>query len=195
MNGGFSKHKCRLDPISFPPERMKPLRDRALEGRANPKGISYLYVSDNKETALSEVRPWLGSLISLAQFKILRNLTIVHCWTEDRPRRIFFKGIPPEEWDKVVWFDVDRAFSTPVTASDQLAEYVPTQIIAELYKVHGFDGIAYRSAFGRGHNFVLFDIDCVDLINCSLYEVKDISFQFHEAANPYFIKKYHKKSE
>jgi hypothetical protein len=47
-------------PVPFPPERMKPLRDRAQENRANPKGIPFLYLSNHKETAMSEVRPSLG---------------------------------------------------------------------------------------------------------------------------------------
>ena len=44
---------------------MKPLERIALEGRTNPKGIPYLYLSSKKETAMSEVRPWIGGYISL----------------------------------------------------------------------------------------------------------------------------------
>jgi hypothetical protein len=72
-------------PCPYSPERMKPLRDRARENRANPKGIPFLYLSNRKETAMSEVRPWSGSLISLARFKPVRDLTIVHCWVDDEP--------------------------------------------------------------------------------------------------------------
>ena len=56
-------------PCALPPARMAPLKDRAREGRANPKGIPYLYMANRKETVMSEVRPWLGSSVSLAQFK------------------------------------------------------------------------------------------------------------------------------
>ena len=82
---------------AFPPERMKPRRDRAREGRANPQGIPYLYLSTRKETALSEVRPWLRSLISIGQFKIVRQLTIVDFSSDERPRRGRDFVIPPEE--------------------------------------------------------------------------------------------------
>lgn len=41
---------------------MKPLSNSASEGRANPKGIPYLYVATDKETAMSEVRPSLGAI-------------------------------------------------------------------------------------------------------------------------------------
>lgn len=55
-------------PTAYKPERMKPLRDSAREGRANPKGIPYLYIATDKETAMSEVRPWIGSIISAGCF-------------------------------------------------------------------------------------------------------------------------------
>jgi hypothetical protein len=46
-------------------QRMKPRRDRAPEGRVNPKGIPCLYLATTKEAAMSEVRPWMGSYISV----------------------------------------------------------------------------------------------------------------------------------
>ena len=58
----------------YPPERMKPRKNRACEGRANPKGLPYLYLATKRETAMSEARPWIGSHISVAQFKASRDL-------------------------------------------------------------------------------------------------------------------------
>lgn len=52
--------------------RMRPQSDKAIEGRANPTGIPMLYLATSVETSISEVRPWIGSEISVAQFKILR---------------------------------------------------------------------------------------------------------------------------
>ena len=174
-------------PGPFPPDRMRPLRDRAWEGRANPKGIPYLYLSTNRDTALAEVRPWLRSLVSVAQFRVRRELRIVNC-TEDSKRKHFFGGTPIEYWDTAVWCDVDEAFSRPVTPTEEDPDYIPTQIIAELFKVNGFDGVAYRSALGPGHNVVLFDIDVAVLINCSLYQTETLQFGFRECANPYWIR-------
>lgn len=73
-------------PAPHEPQRMKPLLDRAKEGRANPKGISYLYLATQKQTALSEVRPSIGELVSLAQFEIIHDLTIADCSREGYPR-------------------------------------------------------------------------------------------------------------
>jgi RES domain len=181
-------------PGPFPPDRMKPLQDRAHEGRANPKGIAYLYVSTNRDTALAEVRPWMGELVSVAQFRVIRELRVLNC-TEDSKRRHFFGGTPPEYWDTVVWCDIDTSFSRPVTPTNEHADYVPTQIIAELFKVNGFDGVAYRSTLGAGHNIVLFDVGIAHLINCSLFELKGLNFDFRQCANPYFIREVSDKSK
>lgn len=176
----------------FSPERMKPLRDRAREGRANPQGIPYLYLSTRKETALTEVRPWLHSLISIAQFKTARELVIADFSTDERPRRIEY-AIPPEEWDKAVWYAIDQAFRRPIQLElDTPSEYAPTQVIAEFFKGHGYDGIAYQSAFqsadGKGHNLVLFDLDAAELFNCCLEEVTVVNFSFTQVSNHYFVR-------
>ena len=62
-----------------PPERMKPVPGRSVEGRINPKGIPCLYFSTDMTTALTETRPWIGSYVSVAQFAMLRDLTVVDC--------------------------------------------------------------------------------------------------------------------
>ena len=182
-------------PGPLPPERMNPLPRAATEGRANPKGIPYLYLSTDKETAMAEVRPWVGSYISIAQFKTLRDLTIVDCSENRAGRTVYLEEPDPEERARAVWLDIDRAFAKPINPSDQTADYVPTQIISELFKNNGFDGIAYTSALGEGANIALFDLAAAELINCFLYKAAAVSFSFEEAANPYFVRKHYKKDK
>jgi hypothetical protein len=47
----------------LPKELMAPPSQKAKDGRINPCGISYLYLSNNVETAIIEVRPWIGQKI------------------------------------------------------------------------------------------------------------------------------------
>ena len=61
------------------PARMKPLAEKASDGRANSKGIACLYLATKQETAVLEVRPLIGSYISIAQFKVLKDLCLVDC--------------------------------------------------------------------------------------------------------------------
>jgi RES domain len=179
-------------PAPHEPKRMSPRHGRANEGRANSKGIPCLYLASNKTTAIAEARPWVGSFVSVGQFKILRELKIINCTTEKKGYKMYFHEPSPEERKKAVWSAIDKSFSLPVNPSDDVADYVPTQVIAELFKSKGFDGIGYRSALGDGFNIALFDIDSAEIINCFLYAVKKIDFDFSEISNPYFLQRHYK---
>jgi hypothetical protein len=166
-------------PSPFGPDRMKPQRNRAKEGRANAKGIPYLYTATKKETAISEVRPWIGSIVSVAQLRVCRDLRLINCTTDDRGTIYYFEEPEPEEREKQVWRDVDEAFSRPVAPADDVADYATTQIIAEQFRQAGYDGLGYRSSLGPGHNIVLFDIDAANVISCQLVQIKKIALEFH----------------
>ena len=178
-------------PTQYLPDRMKPLPDRATEGRANPKGIPVLYLSTRKKTAMSEVRPWLGSRVSCARFETTRDLKIVDFSVHHGSGFVFYFSEPDaSKREEAVWRQIDRAFSEPTTAADDTADYVPTQVIAELFRNEGYDGIAYKSAFGKkGYNVVLFDPADAELTSCILFEAKSLKFRFKQSGNPYWVEK------
>ena len=64
-------------PIGFSRARMKPVAEYAREGRANSSGIPVLYLASTEKTAISEVRPWVGSEVSVAQFRVTRQLNAI----------------------------------------------------------------------------------------------------------------------
>lgn len=170
-------------PAVHRPERMKPLADSAREGRVNPKGIPCLYLSTDRDTAMAEVRPWLGSYVSVGQFKTLRNLKLIDCSVSHGTSGTFYRKEPDAaEREKAVWGDIDRAFSSPVTEDESTADYAPTQVLAEAFRQHGYDGIVYKSLLGAGLNVALFELDTAELVNCFLYETKSINFAFEEVA-------------
>jgi hypothetical protein len=175
------------NPSPFGPERMKPLVNRSSEGRANPKGISYLYLATQQATAVAEVRPWIGSYVSVAQFALKRAVSVVNFATDDHGI-VLYSGEPePQERERAVWHDIDRAFSQPVTSGDDTADYAPTQVLAEFFRENGLDGVAYGSSLGQGHNLSLFDIGAAVLVNCNLVQIDGVKFDFSVVANPYFV--------
>jgi len=174
----------------YPRERMKPILYSATEGRANPKGIPYLYLATDQKAAMSEIKPWVGLSISVGQFKIKKDLCIIEFteFSHEKFSSIKNKDLPRDEKRKFnVWSDIDNAFSEPVNSSDRQSYYVPTQIIAEFFKSKGFDGIAYKSSLSTGVNIVLFNIGMADLINCHLFEAKSVEFKYEQIANPYCV--------
>ncbi len=169
----------------FSDKRMKPLHDQASEGRINPKGIPCLYLATERDTALAEVRPWIGALITVAQFEVTKDLRVVDCSKHCRHKAPYNLGdLNPAEIETLIWSYIDTAFSRPIQESDQKPEYAPTQIIAELFRVNGFDGIKYQSSLGKGQNLSLFGLNCAKVKSCILYETEKIEFSFSEAANP-----------
>lgn len=176
----------------FSPERMTPLRDRAYEGRVNPKGIPCLYFSSDRDTAMTETRPWIGSCVSVAQFVMLRDLTVVDCSSDSaRGWLVHLNGEPePTKREQHVWGDINRAFSQPVTRNDDVAEYAPTQVLAEAFRIAGYDGIVYGSKLGTGKTVAIFDLATAELANCHLYKVDGVKLDYNMAANPYYLKKY-----
>ena len=178
-------------PGPFPPDRMKPLRDSARQGRVNPPGVSYLYLAGDRRTAMMETRPWIGVMVSVGQFKTVRQLNIVDLSPDKSFKHeiFYFENPSPRVRNQAVLYDVCQAFSEPATSSDERADYVPTQIIADNIKAKGLDGVAYRSSLTEGGlNICLFDVDSARLCNCSLFEVGSIEMEFSEAANPYHIR-------
>ena len=170
---------------------MMPRPDAASDGRANPEGIPRLYMAFDRHTAIAEVRPWIGSLVSVAIMKTVRDLRIVDCRGADDREMIFLEEQPPAaEREAAVWSHVARAFREPVLRGDDRAGYAPTQIIAELFENEGFDGIVYGSGFGDdATNVVLFDTAAAEIVACEIHEVKGVSLKHDEVDNPYHVKK------
>jgi hypothetical protein len=171
-------------PYPLSPERMKPRFGLAPEGRVNPKGISYLYLSTDPETAMAECRPWLNSKISLGKFITTQELRIVD-FSKDVYTPVSIFDIEKEKTDKhfvemVIWGQINKAFTEPLSNSNFEADYTPTQVIAELFKNKNFDGIKYKSALGNGHNVALFDLNHAELTHCYLYNTESISYSFEE---------------
>lgn len=177
------------EPAPFKAERMKPIRNSAHEGRVNPRGIPCLYVASDKETAIAEVRPWLGALISVAQMRVARELRLVNCCEgHDTKFDLYFEEPTPEEREKAVWRAIARAFSEPATQDPGVAEYVPTQVLAEHFRKQGYDGVIYKSKLGLGFNVAIFDLDALEVVDVRLYPVKGVHYEIGDLQNSYVVK-------
>jgi len=177
-------------PDAFPRDRMIPDPKFVGDGRVNAKGIACLYLATKEETAALEVRPLIGSYVSIARFQIVRDLRIVDCSEKlvGDLARYFKKDWTPEEIERQVWTDINDAFSAPVERSDGGLTYIPTQIIAETLRLQGCDGIAYKSGYGEdGYNVALFDVAAAELRSCGLHRVGKMSLALNMAGNPYHV--------
>jgi len=177
--------------------RMFPKQEYSFEGRVKPSGIIVLYLATSETTAASEIRPWIGEMISIGTFILQQNLKLADLSNGDGQPNIANltfselegkEDISQEKTDRLVWNSIDNAFSRPQTSTDTGAEYAPTQILAEAIKENGFDGLAYRSSFGgdRGYNVALFDPSVVQIHSCQVHEINRMELAIEEAGNRWF---------
>lgn len=152
-----------LDEMGAPPS------EKASQGRLNPVGIPYLYLANNLETAVAEVRPWIGCKLVVAKFVLKKELTAVDFSIKKCPSNIESgKNFNSAEY---MWKEfITDMFSRPFDPRDDLA-YLPSQYFAEMFKKEGIDGLIYESSlYEEGSNLLLFD--CTDAEAVGLKEVK-----------------------
>jgi hypothetical protein len=181
-------HVTHIEERPHGRDGMKPIRNWQSEGRANPRGIPYLYLATERDTALAEVRPWIGAAISVARLEVKRDLNVIDCSKHhamDAWMSVILDNKRPRE--DGIWVAIDRAFATPVSKDEESRDYIPTQIIAELFKSEGCDGIVYKSLLsGDGYNLALFNLDDASVVHCALIKVGSISFGFRETGTEAF---------
>jgi len=86
------------------PERMTPSSRFVKNGRANPAGIAYWYGATDPETAVAEMRPWQGAVLTVVELKATRNLQFVD----------YACNSPDSSREQNVWNSIGEAFSRPV---------------------------------------------------------------------------------
>lgn len=165
--------------VAYPygPKRMVPLSDRATEGRVNAKGIPCLYLATEPHTAMSEVRPWPNATLTLAKFHLRKHLRLVNCAEHTLTIPLGIE-INTRKWTSVVWGAINDSFSRPVSPSDNIADYAPTQVLAEAFRRCGYDGIVYRSSLGKGLNVAIFDCAVAKVGERYLCHVESLEYSF-----------------
>ena len=181
-----------IGPNAYGPKRMKPVASFTTGGRANAAGIPVLYLAMEIETAIAEVRPWIGSPVSVSQFRTTRDLKALDLTQEFGKYRMppfsavdeRFLQVDVAEREKFVWTNIDNAFSQPLSRTDDPAEYVPTQILTELFRNEGYEAICYRSHLGKnGYNVVIFELADAEPVDGSPYEVTMFKVEAKLAGN------------
>jgi hypothetical protein len=135
---------------------------------------------------MSEVRPWIGSIGTLATFSTLKDLKVIDCSKDatgtlkQDAKRYSNQKASPDELERGIWQDINAAFSRPVESTEKTAEYVPTQVLAEAFRSAGFDGLMYQSSLGPGlgKNIALFDPALADVIDRRVFFCAGVHYDF-----------------
>ena len=168
----------------FPPEKMgNPPSNLTKSGRANPEGISYLYLANDIKTTLYEVRANLLDLVSVGMFKLQENITVINL---NEKTYDIFRLAEAEVLDDLIihkpFIDkLDEELSKPRRRSDSELDYLPTQYLSELIKSMGYDGIEFRSSLNsEGYNLAIFNPEKFVCIDVKVYDIQKIELVFNQ---------------
>lgn len=126
-----------------------PPAEAARAGRMNARGIAVFYGARDADTALSEVRPPVGSKVALAVFSIIRPLRLLDVTAL---RSVFAGGsifdpatIMQKQRSNFLEM-LGRFMSRPVMPHEEVSEYLPTQAVADyLANEARLDGMIFPS--------------------------------------------------
>jgi hypothetical protein len=134
-------------------------------------------MATDAETAMMETRPWAGSVLTVSQLILMKQVTVVDCTL---PATFDLKSQTQEQLEDNSWYVLNEAFSLPVFQAEDVADYAPTQYVAEAFRAAGYDGIMYTSQVGNGKNVALFDVHAAEVASRQLRRSKKLSFAFAE---------------
>ncbi|GGF21337.1 RES family NAD+ phosphorylase [Echinicola rosea] len=157
-------------------EMMCPPPTLTKGGRANPAGIPFLYLSDNPDTVLYEVRASYLDELSIGEFHLIaekKTIRIVD-FTEDTPLFQPDQKIETTIKSRLLRDLISRDLSKPMRRYDTEVDYIPTQFICEFIKIYtGASGIRFNSSLHpEGNNVVIFD---QDIMKCTKVTLKKVS--------------------
>jgi hypothetical protein len=174
----FYRARISDNPKGYPIEQIgNPPNKSAKSGRANPNGISYLYLANDVTTTLYEVRASLFDYVTVGTFRLEESISVVNLsrFTYD-----VFRLAELESLENVMihgsFIDkLEQELSKPRRRSDSELDYLPTQYLSELIKSMGFDGIEFKSSlYSEGINVAIFNPDKFKCLEVGVYDITDI---------------------
>lgn len=159
-----------------------PPRNKTKDMRANYKNIPYLYCSNVSYISIAEVKPRVGSKISVAEIEVLDNLIMFDLTIQNKPMEL-------SQDKQDILNDLSDIFSKPITSEDDTLDYVPSQYISEYIKNLGYDGIIYKSVYdislekitsqplSQKYNCVIFNYEKCKTKSSNLVQIQKINIE------------------
>lgn len=172
-------HKNAEEKIFSKEKMFSPEKEFTTAGRANPNGIPYLYLSDNRETILYEIRASFLDEVSVASFQLKQDLTqdiIISDFTEI-PSLYSPSEVNQRIKSTLLKQIISRDLSKPMRRYDSELDYIPTQFICEFIKVFtNVQGIKFRSSLHNiGNNLVVFNQNIFECDEVKKVQVSKVS--------------------
>lgn len=182
LSGGsvFYRGRGGVHPLA---EMGAPPPERAPAGRANPRGIPFLYLSTDETTVIAELRPWKGQALTLATFALCKPVRVVDLTQALAVESPFghtdLEALVQRRTPYGLLEQVNQMLSHPIDPQQAELEYLPTQYLTEVMRQAGYDGLLFNSALGPGCNLVLFQPEQAEAISRKQVSVTHIHYHWH----------------
>lgn len=171
--------------------------DKTKAGRANPKGIPYLYLGGDIQTVLYELRAVKMSYVTVAEFELINTGQIIDLTKVDQISPFIFENeemltqhIVNRKNLKVIHNEIVK----PASQDESYLDYLPTQYIFDFIRKHkkvllekeySMDekhkeiiGVKYKSSLNPlGINYVFFEDEIFDVKNIEVYKINNVEYE------------------
>lgn len=147
-------------------------------GRANREYWSFLYLAEDIETAMLEVRPHLTDYVSVGKFENKEQLNLFNL-ASPNIRKYAKSYESMQNLENLA--SINNLFQEPVNSNGK-SIYLETQLFTEQIALRGYDGICFTSSLTGKLNYTIFVPEKFEYIDKSskLYEVNKINLGFRE---------------
>ena len=151
----------------------------AAEGRFNRARVSILYLASDMHTAVAELRPHPGHLVSTARFRLKRNLKVANFANHDI--RDFLSDSRLEDLRMIL--SIADVLNLPVQPEHR-SLYAVTQLFSDALRTEGFEGLTFRSSVSAGTNLTCFSSDAFEMMEGSESIQEVVSLQYRMVGIP-----------
>lgn len=159
-----------------------PPKEYASAGRLNSRWISTLYLSDNKDATIQEVRAVLNDRVYIGEFNIKKeSLRLVNFVN-------FYEKVLNSDVDFLKYYlnrnilkEIQKELSRPTNKDKQEITYIPLQFLSDFVKAQeeNYDGILYESIMqDNAVNLMLFNQELTNCYEVNSYIVNSITYNF-----------------
>lgn len=154
-------------------------------GRVNAEGVECLYLSNNLQTTINEIRPGVGDYITVATFELQEDILVADL--KEINRISPFSELSPSfmidyALNKEILHKIHEEMSKVVRHSDSKLDYVPTQYICDFIKTLEqdkvkFAGVEYCSTVRPdGYNVAVFDQSLFKGVDTRIIEIASLHY-------------------
>lgn len=189
-SAGTKFYRARIcsNIMGYPPTEMgAPPKGTATAGRANPNGISMLYLADSIKTTLHEIRAGVYDYVTIGTFELLSDIEVINLADIDKISPFFATNLYGIDFIRqAVNIDslkvISQEMAKPLRRHDSSLDYLPTQYISDFIKSKSYAGIEYMSTMCPGGvNVAVFNEHLLSCIETTVYDIKSLTYDFDEA--------------